>query len=776
MADTLNFIDVDYDRHKDAILRRVLARYPSSWNDLQANNVGMLYVDLMAWCMSNFAYLANRRVGEVFTPTMVLRESAVRLGNLVGYTLRGPTAATIMCEAQLSNPLSVDLWIRDGTIVKTVAGVTFEVSGDYVILQNEVSPVEAVVTFSPTQSGMSVLSTYVQVTSGSPYVDAQDSTINLAEYISAGQTFQAGGDSVSYIVSGISSSIGSVSNNRIILSTPYAATSRLAEATVVDRRITLVQGQTLTERFTASNTNAAGMVVQLNPTNIINGSVEVTVNGSSWTSTNSLYLAGPEDAVFNVRTLSTDQVIVQFGDGRFGQSVPLSARVTVQYRVGGGIVGNVPLMAINTSVVGFVTGSSNPQSVLLFNQSSTGQGGQERESLEEARVNIPMFIRANDRAVSIDDWQALARSYSHPKHGSVAYARAVVRTENALLEGNVVVVYAWTTGSSGTLVPLSPALKSALKEHLLTKAVGTDYPLIADGSSRPAPIAFRFKVVDGYDVSAVQVSLVGILAGQLNALRPGDPIIYSNLVRTLDETVGVDSVTMASPIADLVASNPMELFTPLDDSYVYNVDMAFVGDSIVSGDTIATYSANLPVVPLSVWAFRLFIGEDELTIMSDVEAGRARIYRSGVLCDEDSLLSYVDLRTGVVVLNFSSAAGSPSGLTMTLRSVQGYSRDRYVNVYVGYVGEDSVSKRREIRTALQSWGSGLDVGGTLYASEMSGIVMSKSNIQKVVQAISGVTSVPSVTLDTPTNTDTKVSAGEGVLLKLGSIIVNNAIE
>jgi hypothetical protein len=133
----------------------------------------------------------------------------------------------------------------------------------------------------------------------------------------------------------------------------------------------------------------------------------------------------------------------------------------------------------------------------------------------------------------------------------------------------------------------------------------------------------------------------------------------------------------------------------------------------------------------------------------------------------------VNLLTGKIQLWLK---GAPGDLTMKLVPMQGYSSDRSINVYVGYSGDNSQTKRREIRAALRSWADGLPVGGTMYAKEISGVTVSKSNVSDAVASVVGVDTVNRVALDTPANTSDRINPVDFELLKLGNLIINNQVD
>lgn len=774
---TLRYLKVDFQSHKDALLQRVRARWPLNWNDFLSNSFGVVLVDLIAWSTATLAFMVNRVAGETYISTMTLRESAVRLGGLVGYQLHGPIPATVSCEAALTTAQEADVTIAKGTLIRTsdVNAVAFEVSEDYTIEAGELTPRSPVATLSPELSGSNVINSFVSVTEGSVNVDLIDTTINLSQFMEAGQSFSKLGEDTIYVIQSIETAPGAVSDfTRLVLDRAWEGDTEIIAAEVFDTRILLAQGQTVTDRFVAPSSESPNYTVKLSRTPVIDNSVIVTVNGEAWTQVSSTALRDSDDQVFQVKTFVSGQTSVLFGDGRFGQSVPPDGSIVIEYRVGGGSNGNIGLGLINTSITGLIESLSNPVPINVTNSTSTGIGGRDAETLEEARVNIPFYTRTNDRAVTLDDYQTLAQQFSHPIYGSVAYARSAIRTENSFLEGNNVVIYAWTTGTDGGLVALSSQLKQALKTYLQTKAVGTDLVQIYDGTARPVPVSLRFRTFGGFSIADTRRLVTDTLRSFITALRPGDVIEHSNLVRTLDEVQGVDTFVMATPITDLIPSNSTELFTPPQDDYVYEISRSGFGSPVTDANSISVsnYSAQLPVSPVQAWSVRLFLGENELTVVPHTTAGFARLLGEN-LSSDDEYPSTVNLLTGKISLWLQ---GAPGDLTMKLVTVQGYSTDRAVNVYVGYTGENTLTKRREIRAALRAWSDGLAVGSPIYARRVSGISASKVSITDVVQEVAGVDSVTRVALDTPANNEDRITASDFELLRLGNIVLNNQVD
>ncbi len=772
---TLRYVQVDFQAHKDALLQRVRARFPRVWNDFLNNSFGVVLVDIIAWSTATVAFLINRAAGENFISTMTLRESAVNIGSLTGYQLRGPTSASVSCEASISQPQATDtVTIPKGTVIRSTGNTSlpFEVAKDYFILPGNTTPITPVVAINPALSGAQVLSTFVLTTPGSANVDLLDTTINLLDFVQTGETFQVTGDPNTYLIQDIQASPGAVSNNRLVLSTPFVGTSQqTTTATIYDQRILCVQGLTVTDSFMAPGSNTPSFVVKLSTTPVIDGSVAVSVNGEAWNLVKSFAKSSLDSTDFTFQVTSSGQPLVLFGDGILGALVPTNAAINVTYRVGGGSSGNIGLNSFNTTVTGSLSSNNNPITITISNKSSPGSGGQDAETLEQARINIPAATRANDRAVTLEDYQTMATTFS-----GVSFARAAVRNENSLLEGNIVFIYAWAAGPNGGLVLLTPQQKIALTDFMQTKALGTDLVTIGDGTSRPVPVSLRFKTFDGFTVNDTNLLVTDTLNNFIDLLTPGQPVIYSNLLRALDAVVGVDTITMATPTADLLPANSLELFTRPNASFTYALDKNSNGTPVISsvdgGVQISNYTAQMPVYPIQAWSFRLFLGINELTVQPGILPGFAQIFGSNLSSDLN-FPSTVNLLTGVVSLWIK---GVPGDLTMELIPVTGYSTEKFVNIYVGYTGDTSQSKRRAIRSAVRAYGDGVAVGAPVYGQQVPGIIGSASNITNVIAAISGVTSVNRVALDTPGSTDKVVNTVETQLLRIGDVVLNNEID
>jgi len=136
---------------------------------------------------------------------------------------------------------------------------------------------------------------------------------------------------------------------------------------------------------------------------------------TEWTLRESLAFSRADQTDFAVEIDENDQAVALFGDGALGAIPEPGSALTATYRVGGGTQGNVGAGSIDTV-------ADAPQLALLTAEVSNpapSTGGAERESIEHAVRHAPAVFRSQRRAVTADDYRALALQF-----GGVGKVRA----------------------------------------------------------------------------------------------------------------------------------------------------------------------------------------------------------------------------------------------------------------------------------------------------------------------------------------------------------------
>lgn len=149
---------------------------------------------------------------------------------------------------------------------------------------------------------------------------------------------------------------------------------------------------------------------KVNPSSV-NVYVDTGTIFEQWTSVQNIrdYAAG--DKVFSVTINSTNQVLVNFGDGISGAIPTSESTIKAVYIAGGGTIGNVAAGTITTigSIPGLdATAEGNLRSLIKVTNPVAAQGGGDPETNDSIRYNTPRALRSLNRAVTLEDFANLA--------------------------------------------------------------------------------------------------------------------------------------------------------------------------------------------------------------------------------------------------------------------------------------------------------------------------------------------------------------------------------
>ncbi|HJZ68702.1 MAG TPA: putative baseplate assembly protein, partial [Blastocatellia bacterium] len=125
-----------------------------------------------------------------------------------------------------------------------------------------------------------------------------------------------------------------------------------------------------------------------------------------WAPKRDLLNSHGDDKHFVVEVETDGTAYLRFGDGRFGARPEAEERFLARYRIGNGARGNIGAESLAHLI------SSDPaitdQVIAGVRNPLPAEGGLERESIEQARLNAPSAFRTQERAVTPDDYAAAA--------------------------------------------------------------------------------------------------------------------------------------------------------------------------------------------------------------------------------------------------------------------------------------------------------------------------------------------------------------------------------
>ncbi|MFG6103133.1 putative baseplate assembly protein [Leptothoe sp. EHU-05/26/07-4] len=141
--------------------------------------------------------------------------------------------------------------------------------------------------------------------------------------------------------------------------------------------------------------------------------LEIRVNDIRWHEAPMLYGQTPQDRSFITRLTEAGNTLVKFGDGHTGEQLPTGINnIDARYRKGLGLAGNVRADQLTNLM-------SRPLGLKAVTNPLPATGGDNGESLANARDNAPLTVLTLDRVVSLQDFEDFSRAF-----GGIAKALA----------------------------------------------------------------------------------------------------------------------------------------------------------------------------------------------------------------------------------------------------------------------------------------------------------------------------------------------------------------
>jgi uncharacterized phage protein gp47/JayE len=551
MASTpaINYSSRDYNTILASLQARIKARFPNDWKDFYASSVGVALLESVAFAFDSLSFAVDYTANEIFPDTSRDRVSSIKQGKLMGYQLRTPTSASVVCVASLSVVQGIDVIIPAGVTVQNKDGIEFYTVEDQRIPAGELT---AEITF-------------VQ------------GVVHSQSYVSDGSAFQ-----------------------KVVLTT-----SPVVQDTLV-----------------------------------------VTVNGEEWSQEVSLVYGDSDSLSYSVEFDVNNKATVCFGDDDSGKVPPTGATVEILYRVGGGVAGNIDASTIVQSAVT----STGGLSVGITNE-EPGSGGEDAETTTHAKLWMPRWVRANSRAVTEQDYDTLANTFSDPVYGAPAFAKA--RLKQNIPELNTVVIACFGRDGEGNIV-VPYGGKAALSAYFNNDGPGSVKMIctrteVEDGVIVYVDAAVDIKVSSEYVASSVLANVDTALRALFSAdtNTPGASVRISTVYNAVHDVAGVEYCI----IRKLTASEKSTV-------------LAGVGNA--SDKTFVSTVMLEPGVFICAYSVQVFYGS---TTESLVDNGQGELVNTGGV-----VVGTVDYVTGEVSATFANAPDTGVNVYCLYRSVLEYDR------------------------------------------------------------------------------------------------------
>ncbi|MCA3624587.1 MAG: putative baseplate assembly protein [Methylobacterium sp.] len=265
-----------------------------------------------------------------------------------------------------------------------------------------------------------------------------------------------------------------------------------------------------------ANASAGGPVPELT----------VRVNGERWDRVPSLFGHGPNECIYTLREDDEGHASVTFGDGVTGARLPSGAsNITARYRTGLGRAGRLRAGQLATLL-------ERPPGLRGVSNPLPSTGDADPGTREAARLDAPGSVRAFGRAISLADFEVVARE---TRLAALALASwAWVGLERGL--------HLTVAGAEGARLD-AEAMKTL--RGALDARRDVNHPLLLGNLWRvPVVVAARLLRDPGHEAAAVERTARAALADFLAFARqpPARPLHLSQIMACLQGAPGVRAV------------------------------------------------------------------------------------------------------------------------------------------------------------------------------------------------------------------------------------------
>jgi len=433
----INFAATDFISLRNSLIAYIKAVYPLEYTYFVESDLGMMFIEQVAYMGSVLSMKADMLANENFFATAKQRSSIKKLLQLIGVRMRGPLSAA--ADAQ----------------------VTFESSpadsGDNEIYYN-IAPASRTVSITSPEDGGSVTYTLYKVVNG--LVAQANSAGNILLY-------------------------DSESDN------PDGTPSHTVYSNLV-----LQEGVFVTDGGSFAATEGI-KTVKLSQSPVVEGSVEVFITSTDsavsgvYEEVDNIYFAsGASDKIYELVYGTNYDATVVFGDGTVGTSPDDTASYFITYRVGGGSRGNINPNTININVTG-ITGLALDPVIGALTNTSVATGGSNAETVEHAKKWAPLTFARQDRLVTLEDYSVFANTFIS-KFGTVGIATAATR--KAYSSANIIDIYVLEKASDLQLQKATPNFKTQLLADANKKKMATDELVVVDGLIRTLDLVITIYI------------------------------------------------------------------------------------------------------------------------------------------------------------------------------------------------------------------------------------------------------------------------------------------
>jgi predicted phage baseplate assembly protein len=260
-------------------------------------------------------------------------------------------------------------------------------------------------------------------------------------------------------------------------------------------------------------------------------SLTIRVDGLEWSEVPTLYLQPHNARVYMTRRGVDGHVVVQFGDGQFGDRLSTGqGNVTATYRVGLGLAGQVRAGQLALPM-------SQPLGLQAVTNPLPATGAQDAEAMKDARANAPLTVLTLDRVVSVRDFEDFGRAFA-----GVGKAQATL-----IWSGERQMVHLTVVGADGSALALAGTVMTNLSDAIDAARHPERAVLISGHVERQFGMTLRVAVRPEFASATVLTDLRARILGRYGLVGQGLAIGIeaSAVIAHAQGTAGVLAVVLS---------------------------------------------------------------------------------------------------------------------------------------------------------------------------------------------------------------------------------------
>jgi hypothetical protein len=434
-----------------------------------------------------------------------------------------------------------------------------------------------------------------------------------------------------------------------------------------------------------TSTGQPDQVYRLADPQVIEDSVLVYVQSEEvfepWTVVPNLIDYGPFDSVVTVTNDANDFTYITFGDGVSGRIPPRFSIIKTTYKVGGSSIGNIATNLVNElfRIPGLTDAQvASLSTTLTVTNSTPGVGGEAPEDDESIKENAPKALTALNRAVSLNDFAALALQVP-----DVGKAKAVADTYSSVTvyvapQRNVSSVdqfpgYTENPNDGGVLLQEWYDIQSDIAEFLTNKTlIGTSVTI-----SPPTYVEVSLEVFytkfDQFQEVTLETNILKSVLDYFayNNSEFGQVIHPEEIEAFIRSITGVRNArvnalyrTADSSERDILIGEPNEIFVFLTDNIVIS--------PLSSNANLLTLAASpgtlAPTFSPTFYTYSLVVpdGTTSITVVGDTQSDTSTLTVNGAPAVSESS---VNVATPVGVTNVLIGVRAADGLVFNTYTI-----------------------------------------------------------------------------------------------------------